>query len=180
MPYWDVNESFVFFIINVGSYYMKILLTIICLGLAMNFSGRACSCEDWIGKPFELEYTDKFKWIFVAEIKGSVDNFFDIELKEIFKGNPPKNLRVKNDISAACSYDVMTGQTWLIYADHTIESFIVIDACTRSRDLNNLRLNFPLRPPDVSIEQWDIKQNEYEKMMRKLNDNELAQLNKLK
>ena len=126
---------------------MKGGLTIL-LGFIVT-SGLCCDCHSSLLKTFQKADYYKVDQIYLVEIGHEIDSgVFEVKLIENFKGEFRTTTKIMNPNNDYCSLFVMTGQKWLIYSYGSKGDITTIYACTRSRDIEQMKYWIPHAPKD--------------------------------
>jgi hypothetical protein len=157
---------------------MRYVLTIV-FGLIITI-GRCCDCHSSLLKPFQKTDYDNAELIFLVQIRQEIDSgVFEVKLIESFKGEFRPMTKVLNITNAFCSRSVSAGRYWLIYSINKGDK-IVIDECSRSRDIEKTRYWIP-PPPQSGDKKRDRKAyDKYNKSDKGDIADELKQLRQLK
>jgi hypothetical protein len=122
--------------------------------------------------------------IFLVEIGQELDSgIFEVKLIESFKGEFNSKTKILNPINDFCSYSVKTDEELLIYAYQTEIIFVVIDGCSRSRNIKTKKYLVPTPPPyrnKESQKEYELMFEKYLKSDRGYIEDELNKLRELK
>lgn len=154
-------------------------LLIILFGL-ISSKGLGCDCHSSVYKPFQNSDFEKVDLIFLAEIGEGLDSgLFEVKVMENYKGEFNSKIKILNPHNDYCSYYVKTGEKWLIYTYQNEYNIIVIDGCSRSRNIEKTKYLVPPPPPFPGGEQqkkYEVMYEKYLKSDRGFIDDELNQL----
>jgi len=156
---------------------MKKIISILLLCLAAN-NVWTCDCKSnglSIYGVFNKDIVNHFDWIFLAKIKAPLGSEYKFEIIETFKGSISKNIKIINTTNH-CNRDVENGETYLIYCNKVSNDSLILDACTRHREIYKERYNIPPPPAGAT----ETQKLEYEKSTKGDSMLELEELRKLK
>lgn len=144
--------------------------------------GICCDCSSSIFKPFQKVDYENADLIFLAEIGQELDSgLFEVIFVEIYKGEINDEINILNPEKNYCSHQVEVGERWLKYGSKDDSGILVIDECSRSRNVERTKYWVPPPPPshysEKEGEKWYNKR--YEKYInsdRGFIDDELSKL----
>ncbi len=121
--------------------------------------------------------------IFLAETGQELDSgLFVVKVIENFKGEFNSEIKILNPQNDYCSHYVKPGEKWLIYTYQNEYNIVVIDGCSRSRNIEKTKYLVPPPPPYPNGKQkkkYELMYEKYLKSDRGFIGDELNQLRKI-
>ncbi len=144
--------------------------------LLLNYiQGLSCDCYDRLNKPFQSEDYEEVDLIYLVEIGQEIDSgVFEVKLIESFKGDFNSKTKIEN--WGPCSYNVRTGERWLIYTNRGPTDLTSIYGCSRSRDIDKRKYWIP--PPPPPLDQEETNKKKYSIIYQKYLNSDRGDINK--